>query len=44
MRFPLRLSWRVLRASEEELVAHEAVLAEIDQASGGKTLWRTLTE
>ena len=39
-----RPALRVLRASEEELVAHEAVLAEIDQASGGKTLWRTLTE
>lgn len=39
-----RPTLRVLRASEEELIAHEAVLAEIDQASGGKTLWRTLTE
>ncbi|MBI5780486.1 MAG: DNA polymerase III subunit epsilon [Rhodocyclales bacterium] len=37
-----RPALRVLRASEEERIAHEAVLAEIDQASGGKTLWRTL--
>lgn len=37
-----RPALRVLRPSEEELIAHEAVLAEIDQASGGKTLWRTL--
>ncbi len=31
----------VLRASDEEAVAHEALLAEIDKASGGKTLWRS---
>ncbi|MFC4487708.1 MULTISPECIES: DNA polymerase III subunit epsilon [Tepidiphilus] len=37
-----RPALRVLRPSEEELIAHEAVLAEIDKASGGKTLWRTL--
>ncbi|WP_142809119.1 DNA polymerase III subunit epsilon [Tepidiphilus olei] len=37
-----RPALRVLRPSEEELIAHEAVLVEIDQASGGKTLWRTL--
>ncbi len=30
----------VLRASEQELVAHEDVLAQIDKASGGKTIWR----
>ncbi len=30
----------VLRASAEELAAHEAQLAEIDQASGGKCLWK----
>ena len=30
----------VLAASAEEAAAHEVVLAEIDKASGGKTLWR----
>ena len=30
----------VLAASAEERAAHEAVLADIDKASGGKTLWR----
>lgn len=34
---------RVLTPSAEELAEHERVLAEIDQASGGKTLWRALT-
>jgi DNA polymerase-3 subunit epsilon len=29
----------VLEADEEELVAHAALLAEIDKASGGKTVW-----
>jgi len=39
--FDLRtLSLRVLPASEAELVAHEVVLAEIDKASGGKTVWK----
>ncbi|MCX8087479.1 MAG: DNA polymerase III subunit epsilon [Rhodocyclaceae bacterium] len=33
---------RVVAASAEELLAHERVLTEIDQASGGKTLWRRL--
>ena len=32
----------VLLPSAAELAAHEAVLAEIDTASGGKTLWRQL--
>jgi DNA polymerase III subunit epsilon len=32
----------VLTASEEELATHEALLAQIDKASGGKTVWRTL--
>lgn len=32
----------VLRASPEELEAHELSLAAIDKASGNKTLWRTL--
>lgn len=31
---------RVVRASEEEISAHERILALIDKASGGKTLWR----
>jgi DNA polymerase-3 subunit epsilon len=31
----------VLRANEQELAAHEDVLAQIDKASGGKTIWRT---
>jgi DNA polymerase-3 subunit epsilon len=31
---------RVVRASDEELVAHERILAEIDKISGGKTVWR----
>jgi len=31
----------VLRASEQEHAAHEDVLAQIDKASGGKTIWRT---
>jgi DNA polymerase-3 subunit epsilon len=30
----------VLAASDAECAAHEVVLAEIDKASGGKTLWR----
>ncbi|MBS3936319.1 MAG: DNA polymerase III subunit epsilon [Sulfuritalea sp.] len=34
---------RLLVASAEELAEHERVLAEIDKASGGKTLWRALT-
>ena len=31
----------VLRASEQELAAHEGVLGQIDKGSGGKTIWRT---
>jgi DNA polymerase-3 subunit epsilon len=34
----------VLRADEHERGAHEAVLAEIDKASGGRTVWRTVAE
>jgi DNA polymerase-3 subunit epsilon len=36
--------WRivVVRASEEEMGAHEHVLAVLDKASAGKTVWRTL--
>jgi DNA polymerase-3 subunit epsilon len=32
----------VLAASADEAAAHEALLAELDEASAGKTLWRTL--
>ena len=32
----------VLLATDDESTAHEALLAELDKASGGKTLWRTL--
>jgi DNA polymerase-3 subunit epsilon len=36
--------WRivVVRASEDEMGAHEHVLAVLDKASAGKTVWRTL--
>jgi len=30
----------VISASEEEAAAHDGVLAELDKASGGKTVWR----
>lgn len=30
----------VLKANEQELAAHETILAELDKASGGKTIWR----
>jgi DNA polymerase III subunit epsilon len=33
----------VLRASEQEVAAHGAVLADLDKASGGKTVWRTIS-
>ena len=36
------LTLAVLRASEPEQAAHADVLAQIDKASGGKTIWRTL--
>ena len=32
----------VVNASDDELAAHAAVLAELDKSSGGKTVWRTL--
>jgi len=32
----------ILRPSDEELTAHESLLAELDKASGGKTQWRRL--
>ena len=31
---------RVVRASDDELAAHERILAVIDKISGGKTVWR----
>ena len=34
----------VYRASDDELAAHAAMLAELDKASGGQTLWRHLAE
>lgn len=37
-----RGSLRVVRASEEELVAHERMLTAIDKSSGGKTLFKQL--
>lgn len=35
------LNLPVLRASEQELAAHGELLAQIDKASGGKTIWRS---
>jgi hypothetical protein len=32
----------VIEASEDELAAHERLLALLDRASDGKTVWRTL--
>ncbi|MDT7836756.1 DNA polymerase III subunit epsilon [Aquabacterium sp. OR-4] len=32
----------VLEPTDEERAAHEALLADLDKASGGKTLWRTV--
>lgn len=34
-----KLQLPVIRASEQELAEHEAVLQDIDKASGGKTVW-----
>ncbi len=39
---PPGLKLVLLPANPEEVAAHEAVLAEIDRTSGGKTLWRQL--
>lgn len=33
---------RILRATDEELVAHERMLTAIDKSSGGKTIWKQL--
>jgi len=32
----------VLNASEHELAAHDDVINQIDKASGGQAVWRTL--
>lgn len=37
-----RLDLPVLRANEQEVQAHDTVLAELDKSSKGKTLWRRL--
>jgi len=37
-----RLDLRVVHADEAEAAAHELVLAELDKASGGRTIWRQL--
>ena len=36
-----QLALPVIRASEQELSAHETVLTEIDKSSSGKTVWRS---
>jgi len=36
------LSLPILRASEQEQLQHADVLAQIDKASGGKTIWRAV--
>jgi DNA polymerase III subunit epsilon len=33
---------QVIRAAEDEMAAHEQILALLDKASGGKTVWRRL--
>lgn len=38
-----QLSLLVIEPSTDELAAHDAVLADLDKASGGKTVWRGLT-
>jgi DNA polymerase III subunit epsilon len=35
---------RIVRASEDELAAHERTLLALDKVSGGKTIWRTIQE
>jgi DNA polymerase-3 subunit epsilon len=39
---PNRPALVVIRASDEELVEHARVLAEIDKKSGGKCVWKEL--
>ena len=36
-----QLKLPIIKASEQELAQHEDVLAQLDKASGGKTVWRT---
>ena len=36
------LSLVVIAADDDDLAAHAALLADIDKASGGKTVWRAL--
>ncbi|MBU3651792.1 MAG: DNA polymerase III subunit epsilon [Limnohabitans sp.] len=36
-----QLKLPVIRATEQELTQHEDVLAQLDKASGGKTVWRS---
>jgi DNA polymerase-3 subunit epsilon len=36
------LSLVVIAADDDDLAAHAALLAEIDKASGGRTVWRAL--
>ncbi len=36
------MRFKVLQPTEQELAAHDKLLAELDKASGGKTLWRQL--
>jgi DNA polymerase-3 subunit epsilon len=33
----------VIEATEQEVTAHEEVLVQLDKASGGKTVWRSLS-
>jgi DNA polymerase III subunit epsilon len=40
----VRGALKVVRASAEELVAHDRTLATLDKVSGGKTIWRTMQE
>lgn len=35
---------RVVRASQDELAAHERILAAIDKISGGRTVWRSVEQ
>ena len=38
------LALRVIAADESESAAHEGLLRELDEASGGKTVWRMVSE
>ncbi len=37
-----QLSLPVIEATEQEVAAHEEILVQLDKASGGKTVWRSL--